>query len=226
MNRFSVYAAAEEEASRFRWIESQKAGQDLGAVAMLRWVREHWHGYLRSRWVEHLKGIRFWIELDRGDFGLLQRQFADQALLLDRVLDRLEAGQQNLDILHWATTWGIPLPPLLEILEALDVNSRRLTHRFEASDHPRVTLEPTWLAWQERTIPRLARRMAEEDDYEGLPILGDALEEAGCTDPVVLEHCRSAGQQMRWSWVVGLILEQAWPWPAWPASQARVGLPG
>jgi hypothetical protein len=129
--KLSVYADCEQEALRFKWIESEKAGHDLGESAIRRWVKEHWWGYLRARWLEHLQGKRFWVELDRGDFGLLQREFADNTLLLDRILDRLKEGQENLDIIVWASAWNIPLDPVLKILEALDINSRRLAHRFD-----------------------------------------------------------------------------------------------
>jgi hypothetical protein len=126
----SVYDECEREIERYKWIESEKAGRDLGEDAMRRWVKEHWWGYLRSRWLEHLQGRRFWKELDRGDFGLLQNRFHDSTLLLDRILDRIKAGQENLDIIGWALTWGIDTRSLIEILEALDINSRRLAHRF------------------------------------------------------------------------------------------------
>lgn len=132
MEQCSVYVDSEQEALRFKWIESQKAGCDLGEAAIRRWVKDHWWGYLRARWVEHLHGKVFWVELDRGDFGLLQRRFQDQPLLLDRILDRLKAGQENLHIILWAHEWGIPISGVLEILEALDINSRRLAHRFHS----------------------------------------------------------------------------------------------
>ncbi len=126
----SVYDECEQEIQRYKWIESEKAGRDLGEDAMRRWVKEHWWGYLRSRWLEHLQGRRFWVELDRGDFGLLLNRFHDNTLLLDRILDRIKAGQENLDIIRWALSWGIDTKALIEILEALDINSRRLAHRF------------------------------------------------------------------------------------------------
>jgi hypothetical protein len=129
----SVYKDCEQEAQRFKWIESEKAGRDLGEAAICRWVQNHWWGYLRARWLEHLQGKRFWVELDRGDFGLLQRRFQDNALLLDRILDRLKAGQENLEIIIWAQDWGVPMGPVFEILEALDINSRRLAHRFDVA---------------------------------------------------------------------------------------------
>ncbi len=131
VEKASVYADGEQEALKYKWIESEKAGCDLGEAAIRRWVQCHWWGYLRARWLEHLQGKRFWVELDRGDFGLLQRKFHDNTLLLDRILDRLKAGQENLDIISWAQTWGIPIDPVLQILEALDINSRRLAHRFD-----------------------------------------------------------------------------------------------
>lgn len=131
MEKSSVYVESELEALRYKWIESEKAGRDLGDAAIRKWVREHWWGYLRARWVEHLQGKRFWVELDRGDFGLLQKEFHNNTLLLDRIIDRLKAGQENLDIIRWIQDWGLPVTPTLQILEALDINSRRLAHRFD-----------------------------------------------------------------------------------------------
>jgi hypothetical protein len=129
----SVYTECEKEIQLFKWIESEKAGRDLGETAVRRWVKEHWWGYLRARWLEHLQGKRFWMELDRGDFGLLQRTFHENDLLLDRILDRIKAGQENLDIIRWALDWGISTKALIEILEALDINSRRLVHKFDTA---------------------------------------------------------------------------------------------
>ena len=131
MERCSVYSDSEKEAQCYKWIESEKAGHDLGEAALRRWVQCHWWGYLRARWLEHLQGKRFWVELDRGDFGLLEEKFRDSTLLLDRILDRLKSGQENLDIICWAQAWSIPIEPVLQILEALDINSRRLAHRFD-----------------------------------------------------------------------------------------------
>jgi hypothetical protein len=128
----SVHAACVEEEDRFKWIESEKVGYDLGESAIRRWVNEHWTGYLRARWVEHLQGTCFWIELDNGDFGLLLRKFEDKRQLLDVILGLLKSGKENLDVIIWAKINGVAVEPVFEILEALDVNSRRLAHRFES----------------------------------------------------------------------------------------------
>lgn len=128
----SIYADCECEADRFKWIESEKAGRDLGEPAIRRWVQDHWWGYLRAKWLEHLQGKCFWVELDRGDYGLLVRAFHEQRDLLDDILQRLKDGQENLDVIHWAVQQRLALDPVIQILEALDINSRRLVHRFDA----------------------------------------------------------------------------------------------
>ncbi|QDU64087.1 hypothetical protein Pan216_49760 [Planctomycetes bacterium Pan216] len=127
----SVYVDGKEEALRHKWIESERAQRDLGDTAIRQWIRDHWNNYLRARWVEHIQGVRFWKELDRGDFGLLQREFHDDQVLLDRILDRLKMGRENLDIINWAISWKLPMDRVISVLEALDINSRRLVARFE-----------------------------------------------------------------------------------------------
>ncbi len=200
--RSLVYADADEDPSHHMWIESEKAGTDLGEDVVRSWAREHWWGYLRARWLGHLQGYRFWVELNRRDFGLLQRRFKDYPLLLDR----LNAGCQNLDVLVWAAKWGIPVSPVREILTCIDVNGRRLASSFGRPDASAVTLEPTWLAWNEGTVVRLARGIWEDSAFDRLPILGDALNESGCRNEGVLGHCRSGGPDTRSSWLVDLIV--------------------
>jgi len=134
--RKSIYSDCIEEENRHKWIESERAGYDLGEGAIRRWVSEHWTGYLRARWVEHLQGKCFWVELDRGDFGLLQHEFKDCPQLLDLILDRLKSGQENLTLLVyaiWTCHDRFPTGRMIQILTSLDINSRRLAHRFEAA---------------------------------------------------------------------------------------------
>jgi hypothetical protein len=127
----SVHKECIEEENKHRWIESEKAGYDLGEGCIRQWVQEHWSGYLRARWVEHLQGKCFWVELDRGDFGILQREFKDQQELLDIILDQLKSGKENLHIIDWAIASSKPIDDVVEILTALHINARRLMHRFE-----------------------------------------------------------------------------------------------
>ena len=68
-----------------------------------------------------------------------------------------------------------------------------------------VAADPAWLAWKDGTITRLARAVYEEGAFERLPVLADALEEAGCTDPDLLGHCRAPGAHVRGCWVLDLV---------------------
>jgi hypothetical protein len=71
--------------------------------------------------------------------------------------------------------------------------------------HP-ATVAPSWLAWNDRTLPKLAEAIYQERAFDHLPILGDALKEAGCREPVILNHCRGPGPHVRGCWAVDLIL--------------------
>jgi hypothetical protein len=64
------------------------------------------------------------------------------------------------------------------------------------------------LAWHGGTVPRLARAVYDERRFGDLPVLADALEEAGCSDPDVLGHCRRAGGHVPGCWVLDRILDQ------------------
>jgi hypothetical protein len=129
MIRHSVHEFGIVEALRYKWIESEKAGRDLGETAIRTWVRHHWNGFLRARWLEHLEGKTFWVELDQDDYGLLQHTFLEYPLIED-VLDRLKCGHENLDLIVWALDEGHDVDQLIEILESLDINSRRIECLF------------------------------------------------------------------------------------------------
>jgi carbon storage regulator CsrA len=70
----------------------------------------------------------------------------------------------------------------------------------------RAALDPAWLTWRDGAIVRLAWAIAEKGDFEALPVLADALEEAGCDDAEILGHCRSYTPGAGRLWVVDLIL--------------------
>jgi hypothetical protein len=62
-------------------------------------------------------------------------------------------------------------------------------------------------AWRSDTVVSLARGMYESRDFSPMPILADALQDAGCEDADVLTHCRDAnGIHVRGCWVVDLVL--------------------
>jgi hypothetical protein len=65
---------------------------------------------------------------------------------------------------------------------------------------------PAWLAWNDGTVPKLAQAIYEERRFADLPILADALEEAGCDNADILAHCRTPAEHVRGCWVVDALL--------------------
>ncbi|MCI0701762.1 MAG: hypothetical protein L0241_11820 [Planctomycetia bacterium] len=61
--------------------------------------------------------------------------------------------------------------------------------------------------WRTDTAIALARQMWESREFSAMPILADALQDAGCDNEVILNHCRDANQpHVRGCWVVDLVL--------------------
>jgi hypothetical protein len=67
-------------------------------------------------------------------------------------------------------------------------------------------IDPIWLSWNDGTVRRIAEGIYEERAFDRLPILHDALLDAGCDDEDILAHCRSEGPHVRGCWVIDLIL--------------------
>jgi hypothetical protein len=71
-----------------------------------------------------------------------------------------------------------------------------------------VALDPNWLAWKDGTISKIAEAIYDDRAFDRLPILADALEEAGCSNADILSHCRGPGPHVRGCWVVDLLLRK------------------
>jgi hypothetical protein len=69
-----------------------------------------------------------------------------------------------------------------------------------------ISFDPAWLAWNNRCIERIAQAIYDERAFDRMPILADALEDAGCDNADILNHCRSGGEHVRGCWVVDLLL--------------------
>jgi hypothetical protein len=61
-------------------------------------------------------------------------------------------------------------------------------------------------AWRTDTAGSLARQMYESCEFSLMPILADALQDAGCVDAQLLRHCRGPGPHIRGCWAVDLVL--------------------
>ena len=69
-----------------------------------------------------------------------------------------------------------------------------------------VVLAPGWLTWRDGLVVEMAWAIYERHRFGDLPILADALEEAGCDDAAVLRHCREPGPHARGCHVLDAVL--------------------
>jgi len=66
-----------------------------------------------------------------------------------------------------------------------------------------ITVHPSWLT---STVLTLAEGIYTERAFDRLPILADALQDAGCDNEDILSHCRSEGPHVKGCWAVDLLL--------------------
>jgi hypothetical protein len=88
-------------------------------------------------------------------------------------------------------------------------------------------LHPGWLAWNDGCVGKMARAIRDEGAFHMMPVLADALEEAGCEDRAILDHCRAAGEHIRGCWVLDLLLGldgDSLPQPKGEARRSRTTL--
>ena len=66
-----------------------------------------------------------------------------------------------------------------------------------------VEIDPRW---RTSNVVDLSQAIYQEQAFERMPILADALMDAGCDSEEMLNHCRGDGPHARGCWVVDLLL--------------------
>ena len=66
-----------------------------------------------------------------------------------------------------------------------------------------VAADPSWLT---SDVIAIATGVYEARDFDRLPILADALQDAGCDSGDILNHLRSVGPHVRGCWALDLVL--------------------
>ena len=79
---------------------------------------------------------------------------------------------------------------------------RRISRWLRKQDEQMAQL----LAWNDGTVAKIAQAIHDERAFKRMPILADALEDAGCDNADMLRHCREPGEHVRGCWVVDLLL--------------------
>jgi hypothetical protein len=93
---------------------------------------------------------------------------------------------------EWAEVRVLADRPLSDLFRDIFGNPYRL-----------VSVASVWLTSDVRT---LAEGIYEDRAFDRMPILADALMDAGCDNEDILDHCRSAGPHVRGCWVIDLLL--------------------
>ncbi len=81
---------------------------------------------------------------------------------------------------------------------------RRIRDIFGNPFRP-VTFDPRW---RTSDVVGLAQAIYDDKAFERMPILADALMDAGCEEEQIIAHCRGDGPHVRGCWVVDLVLEK------------------
>jgi hypothetical protein len=96
------------------------------------------------------------------------------------------------------------LPEYLVAMKVERSNQADLVRDIFGNPFRPVTFSPEW---RTDTAVALARQMYEAREFSAMPILADALQDAGCDNEDVLTHCRDVKQgHVRGCWVVDLVL--------------------
>jgi hypothetical protein len=94
--------------------------------------------------------------------------------------------------------------------EAMTARQARLVRCiFGNPFRPLPEIDPAWLTWDGGAVRKLVASIHAERRFTDLPVLADALEEAGCTDANILGHCRAGGEHALGCWMLDLLLGKA-----------------
>jgi hypothetical protein len=108
----------------------------------------------------------------------------------------VEAGQ---NAAQWAGSWAVAV----ESKAQCDLVREVFGNPFRPA-----TVDPAWRQWNAGAVVKMAQAIHEERRFGDLPILADALEEAGCDRADMVEHCRAGGEHVPGCWLIDLLLEK------------------
>lgn len=121
-----------------------------------------------------------------------------------RFLDRLESDLRGLSGAMAEAEVGLSSERYNPVINAEGRAELPLLHDVFGNPFRPVAFNP---AWRTDVSLSLAKQMYESRDFSAMPILADALQDAGCDHPDVLAHCRGEGRHVQGCWVIDLIIE-------------------
>jgi hypothetical protein len=91
-----------------------------------------------------------------------------------------------------------------DVLAELQAQTVLFRDIFRCPPARKVKCNPKWLT---SDVLALARGIYDDRAFDRMPILADALQDAGCDSDAILSHCRDPQQvHVRGCWVVDLLL--------------------
>jgi mannitol/fructose-specific phosphotransferase system IIA component (Ntr-type) len=166
-------------------VERQADGlaHEAEVAALLQRLPRHWGqrgGIGVSRWIFAEVAVRYLVADPTPDPGAYARDLAPWAVCAEEVRE---------------TAPGAAVAAILR-------------DQFGPLAFRPVTIPADCLAWRDGGVVRFAEAIYEQQAFEQLPVLADALEESGCADPEVLGHLRRPGPHFRGCHVLDLILRK------------------
>jgi hypothetical protein len=104
------------------------------------------------------------------------------------------------------TYWPPALPDQTALQASRRVRASVLRDIFGNPFRPSRPVDPAWLTFNGGGARNLAQSVQDSGGFDRLPLLADALEDAGCTDAGLLGHLRGPGPHVRGCWAVDLVL--------------------
>ncbi len=187
--------AAEGEASRQ---ELAAAGQE--AEAVWRGAEQHFHRAHR----ENPTGPERW---RAGAASFLAQAAHDAAARRFTIMSAQMAAMTTATAVAWLTGGPETGQPAEDTTAARQAQLVRCI--FGNPFRPLPELDPAWLTRGGAAVRKLAASIHAERRFGDLPVLADALEEAGCADEQLLRHCRDGGEHGLGCWVIDLLLGKA-----------------
>ena len=170
-----------------------------------------------------VKGRPFPFEVSKA-IGYIEK-YCDGLLSWNDASKRINRIQFKCDTIVVGTNeYRFEFPPLLEAVD--DIAQLTVNYcSFIGTYHMRTTnlslvgvlrdiygnpFRPVILntSWRTSTVVALANGIYEEKAFDRIPILADALQDAGCDNDDILNHCRQPGEHVRGCWCVDLILDK------------------
>jgi hypothetical protein len=136
-------------------------------------------------------------------------EFADYLVHNDEAYAHLDADAPNAtDAPAWAAESSVqPIRVVIAVQRALGTAEGKaqpeLLRCIFGNPFRPVTLKSSWLT---ATVLALANGIYEKRAFDRMPILADALQDAGCDNEDVLSHCRGENVHVRGCWVVDKLL--------------------